>query len=64
MSDRYNTQTKSGGGVLSGIVPRTEYVVEKATGERVGEVTRWDWQNAGDKIAAGEWEPYDDDDDD
>ncbi|MFA4954827.1 MAG: hypothetical protein WC641_05955 [Patescibacteria group bacterium] len=61
MGDKYRTEYKSGGEF--GIVPRVEYVIDKETGERKGEVVRWDYENAGDKIADGDWDPYDDDDD-
>lgn len=61
MGPKYETERKGGGGL--DIFPVTEYVVDKESGERVGELTRWQHENAGDKIADGEWTPYDSDDD-
>lgn len=62
MGDKYKTEYKDGG--FLGVTPIREYVVDQESGERVGELLRWDYQKAGDVIASGEWEPYDDDEDD
>ena len=61
MSDKYKTEYKSGPG-LFGLLPRAEYVVDAETGERVGELVRWDHEKAGDVIARGDWQPYDEED--
>ena len=61
MSPKYSVERKGGGGC--DLFPVAEYVVDNESGERVGELTRWQWQEAGEKIADGDWEPYTSDDD-
>lgn len=54
---QYKTETKAG---IENLIPGpiTEYVVDANTGEIKGEVDRWPDEEAGAKIAAGEWRPY------
>ena len=63
MSDKYRTEYKSGGGAFSAFNPTTERVIDRETGKTVGELTRWEHEKSGDKIADGDWDAYDDDDD-
>jgi len=56
MSDKYKTEYK--GGNFMGITPIEEYVIDRQTGEYVGELVRWEHQDAGDKIKDGDWTPY------
>ncbi len=55
---RYYTDSKSEiiGGFIPG--PNTSYVIDRETDEIVGEVSYWDHEDIGEKIASGDWEPY------
>lgn len=56
MSDRYRTEYKSGG--ILGLTPKVDHVIDRKTGEYVGEVAHWDHNDVGELIAEGKWEPY------
>jgi len=56
MSDRYRTEYKSGG--FLGLTPDVDYVIDRETGEYVGEVAHWDHNHVGELIAEGKWQPY------
>lgn len=62
MSGKYSTEYKSGNFCGTDLTPTREYVVNNETNERVGEVVRWQHEEAGKLIENGEWEPYGDKD--
>jgi|WetSurMetagenome_2_1015567.scaffolds.fasta_scaffold1173508_2 hypothetical protein len=62
MGNQYRTEHKGGNLCGTGLTPTREYVVDKESGERVGEISRWEYEKAGELIEKGEWEPYDEDD--
>ena len=58
MSGKY--ELRNNDGVLDGLTPFTPHVykvVDRETRETVGEVTAWDKDRAGEKIARGEIKP-------
>jgi hypothetical protein len=56
MSDQYRIERKEHG--FDNIIPSVEYVVDKKTNERVGEVTHMQNEDAGKKIEDGDWKQY------
>jgi len=56
MSDRYRTEYKSGG--FLGITPDVDHVIDRKTGEYVGEVAHWQHEDVGKLIAEGKWESH------
>jgi hypothetical protein len=45
-----------GGGMGDHITPTVFGVYDRSTGEKLGEVTAWDENQAAEKIAKGEWD--------
>lgn len=57
MPNEYTLEYGSGNFLGLDITPTTYHVHDEKTGEHVGEVTAWSREEAGEKIAEGNWQP-------